>query len=69
MVGTDYIGYYVSTCKIECDQSFKRSNKTKDTAAATNYILYYLFIKKHAYPIHVHNITEYPIIHSNHQRT
>ena len=52
MVGTDYIEYYVSTCKIECDQSFKRSNRIKDTAAATNSILYYLFIRKHAYPIH-----------------
>ena len=69
MVGTDYIEYYVSTCKIECDQSFKRSNKIKDTAAATNYILYYFFIKKRAYPIHIHNITEYPMILLNHQRT
>ena len=69
MVGTDYIEYYVSTCKIECDQSFKRLNKIKDTAAATNSILYYLFIRKYAYSIHIYNIIEYQIIHLNHQRT
>ena len=54
---------------IDCDQSFKRSNRIKDTAAATKSILYYLFIRKHAYPIHIHNIIEYPMIHSNHQQT
>ena len=69
MVGRDYIVYYVSTCKIECEKSFKRSNRIKDTAAATNSILYYLFIRKHAYPIHIHNMKEYPMIHSTHQQT
>ena len=69
MVGTDYIEYYVSTCMIECEQSFKHSNKIKDTAAATNSILYYLFIRKQTYPIHIHNIIEYPMIHLNHQQT
>ena len=69
MVGRDYIEYYVSTCMIDCDESFKRSNKIKDTVAATKSILNYLFIREQTYPIHIHNITEYPMIHSNHQRT
>ena len=68
MVGRDYIENYVSTCKIDCDQSFKRSNRIKDTVAATKSILNYLFIREHAYPIHIHNIIEYPMIHSNHQQ-
>ena len=67
MVGRDYIEYYVSTCKIECDQSFKRLNRIKDTAAAIKSILNYLFIRKYAYPIHIHNIIEHPMIHSTHQ--
>ena len=66
MVGTDYIEYYVSTRMIDCDESFKRLNIIKDTVAATKSILNYLF-REQAYPIHIHNIIEYPMIHSNHQ--
>ena len=51
MVGTDYIEYYVSTCMIDCDESFKRLNRIKDTVAATKFILNCLFIREHAYAI------------------
>ena len=54
---------------IDCDESFKRSNRIKDTVAATKSMLNYLFIREHTYPIHIHNIIEYPTIYSNHQKT
>ena len=69
MVETDYIEYYVSTSKVDCDQSFKRLNRIKDTVAANKSILNYFFIREQTYPIHIHNIIEDPMIHSNHQRT
>ena len=49
MVLRDYIEYYVSTCMIDCDESFKRSNRIKDTVAATKSILNYLFIREYTY--------------------
>ena len=69
MVGRDYIEYYVSTLMIDCDESCKRTNRINNTVTATKSILNYLFIREQTYPIHIHNIIEDPMIHSNHQRT